>query len=213
MRRDYGDASLTFTDGPWLARLVRADNVLCPDGVRRTAYPSGDGIADTFFSIPARVRISEDGARFTISGYVTISDGRDTRTGEYRTEGDVRFVPYLYGRNGWRLASTDALAAYVRRAREYDRERIRYSERDSSVFTDKHNEQISDRVREVMSVPTEDRYPYFRDAQRALNMRPDFTDDRTICHHCDTPCTRVFRDGWIMVDPFTRHPHHCEGWN
>lgn len=44
----YGNG---FWHHPWLIR-----NIMCPDGRRRTAYLGSD--ADTFFSWPARVKIS-----------------------------------------------------------------------------------------------------------------------------------------------------------
>ncbi len=55
--REYHESRLIVTDGPFGGALVRAVGALCPDGVRRTAYPSGDGWPDTFFSVPARVTV------------------------------------------------------------------------------------------------------------------------------------------------------------
>jgi hypothetical protein len=69
-------------------------NVLCADGVQRTATCSSRG-ADTFFSIPARVRANGK----TVSGYVT----RETLQG-FSTESPEdpavwKFVAYRYGKN------------------------------------------------------------------------------------------------------------------
>lgn len=108
----YHESSLT-RDYPWGA-LVRADGALCPDGVRRVAYPSTDGVADTFFSVPARVRITRDGARYTIAGYVTVETMSGYGTGTPDDPATVKFCPYLYRQNGHLLADDVSLANYVR---------------------------------------------------------------------------------------------------
>lgn len=78
-----------FSVGP---RIIR--NVICSDGVQRSAYCSDRG-ADTFFSIPARVYVG----RRTVAGYVT----RETLQGwSTETEGDPaawKFSAYAYRSN------------------------------------------------------------------------------------------------------------------
>jgi len=59
---------------------------LCSDGVRRTAWISAE--ADTWFSIPARVKVKGK----TVSGYIT---GREGPNGER----DSEFRQYIYGKN------------------------------------------------------------------------------------------------------------------
>lgn len=70
---------------PW--KVLRA---LCQDGKRRTAWISGE--ADTYFSIPARVKVHGR----TVSGFVT---GREAGEGEQ----DYEFIAYTYGKNGFLL--------------------------------------------------------------------------------------------------------------
>lgn len=74
---------------------------LCADGEQRTATCSPNG-ADTFFSIPARVRARGK----TVSGYVTREtlDGFDTET-----EDDPavwRFIAYRYRKNAGAIPNT-----------------------------------------------------------------------------------------------------------
>ena len=99
----YGSITYT-TSGPFGGDLVIAFGVLCTDGKRRIAYPSGRGIADTFFSIPAFVyaRTGEPGDRRTVRvyGYVTHETMKGFTT---ETEGDpttVKFFAYTY-RKHW----------------------------------------------------------------------------------------------------------------
>jgi hypothetical protein len=80
MQHHYGESTYITEDGPFAGNFVKALGALCPDGKRRTAFPSGDGYADTFFSVPAYVHAG--GKR--VYGYVTTD------------EDSVRFVPYLY---------------------------------------------------------------------------------------------------------------------
>ncbi len=122
MIREYHESRLVYGWQMWHP-LVKAEGAMCPDGIRRTAYPSSDGIADTFYSIPARVRVTHNHARYTISGYVTTAtvEGMSTPTDDDPLT--VYFHPYTYGTNGWILASTDALAQYVRKYDEYARGR------------------------------------------------------------------------------------------
>lgn len=88
MRRDYEDSALITADGPFSGGLIVAESALCPDGIRRDAHPSGDGTADTFFSIPAFVYVG----RTRVYGYIGADD-------------TVYFRPYLYRRNWARVYS------------------------------------------------------------------------------------------------------------
>ena len=64
--------------------------VLCPDGVRRYATAT-TGIADTWFSMPAFVKVKD----MSVSGYVT---GIETEVdGEFMR--DYEFHSYTYGKN------------------------------------------------------------------------------------------------------------------
>ena len=94
-RTELHESALIRTDPPFGGDLVRAEGALCPDGKRRNAHASYDGVADTFFSIPAFVYVG----RTRVYGYVTVS----TMSGSsVPTEDDpetVRFRPYLYRKN------------------------------------------------------------------------------------------------------------------
>lgn len=59
------------TYGPWQLPY-KVTEALCSDGVRRTAWITAE--PDTFFSIPARVKVKGK----TVSGYVTgmVTDGQ-----------------------------------------------------------------------------------------------------------------------------------------
>lgn len=157
---EYHESRLIYGRQMWHP-LVKAEGAMCPDGVRRTAYPSSDGVADTFYSIPARVRVTHNHARYTISGYVTTAtmSGMSTPTDEDPLT--VYFHPYLYGRNGWIIASTDALRQYVRKADEYARERVRF-------LTDENP-----RIRELYTDEAEVRYPYSHEARVEITRRDE----------------------------------------
>ena len=73
------------TVGPY-QHPVKVLRCLCPDGRRRTVRITSE--PDTFFSIPARVKVRGK----TVTGYVT---GRETD--DY--ERDMEFRPYLYRKN------------------------------------------------------------------------------------------------------------------
>lgn len=95
MRTEYHDSALVRADGPFMGNLVKAEGALCPDGKRRNAFPTYDGLADTFFSIPAFVYVR----RTRVYGYVTTStmSGSSVETDDDPTT--VRFVPYAYRKN------------------------------------------------------------------------------------------------------------------
>lgn len=92
------DQSVDRDPSPFSMGPRKVYNVICADGVQRTATCSPYG-ADTFFSIPARV--SARGK--TVSGYVT----RETLQGwSTETEDDPavwKFVAYTYGKNAGRI--------------------------------------------------------------------------------------------------------------
>lgn len=71
--------------GPWQIPW-KVTKCLCSDGVRRTAWITSE--ADTYFSIPARVKVKGK----TVSGYVT---GRETED----LKPDSEFRQYLYAKN------------------------------------------------------------------------------------------------------------------
>jgi len=78
-----------FSDGPWQI-ATHVSKALCTDGKRR--YAQITGVADTFFSIPAKVKVKER----TVSGYVT---GFCNRSKDKETP-DYKFIAYSYGKNG-----------------------------------------------------------------------------------------------------------------
>lgn len=75
-----------LSSGPW-ASLIQVRNCPCQDGERRTAIITGE--ADTFFSIPAKVRVRGK----WVSGYVTNADSL------YFPEG-YEFRANRFGKNG-----------------------------------------------------------------------------------------------------------------
>jgi len=69
---------------------------LCSDGkVRAVSFPRG-GHADTFFSVPATVKVKGK----TVTGFIMVSsrDGFDTATDD--DPAVVKFTAYKYGKNG-----------------------------------------------------------------------------------------------------------------
>lgn len=92
MRTELHESAMVRTDPPFGGDLVRAEGALCPDGKRRNAHPSTDGIADTFFSIPAFVYAK--GKR--VYGYVTIETVGGFTTESPDDPATVKFVPYRY---------------------------------------------------------------------------------------------------------------------
>jgi hypothetical protein len=87
----YGPFSCGFSRGA----------ALCTDGKVR-ALRFGDGIADTFFSVPCSVSVQGR----TVSGYCTVEtvEGYSTPTDD--DPAIVRFVAYSYGKNGALLPGT-----------------------------------------------------------------------------------------------------------
>lgn len=96
------DTSLEFSQ-PWGHSCK--GRALCPDGTVRAFR---GGIADTFFSIPARV--SAQGT--TVSGFVTVETVQGFSTPAENDPAVVKFFPYKYRRNWWMVSKerADALA-------------------------------------------------------------------------------------------------------
>jgi hypothetical protein len=87
---EYADnTSLEFSQ-PW--GFTCKGKAMCPDGKVRAFR---GGIADTFFSIPARV--SAKGT--TVAGYVTVSTREGFSTATEDDPAVVQFRPYLYRKN------------------------------------------------------------------------------------------------------------------
>jgi hypothetical protein len=91
----YLDSVYHTNDHAFGGEFVKAEGALCPDGVRRNARPSGDGVADTFFSVPAFVYVG----RTRVYGYVTIESVLGNTTVTEDDPATVKFVPYLYRKN------------------------------------------------------------------------------------------------------------------
>ena len=83
-RRCFTEGTYVTTSYPW-GLYSLPGRALCSDGVVR-ALARISGTADTFFSIPASVKVSGR----TVSGYVTFQTRSD----------ELIFVAHQYGRNG-----------------------------------------------------------------------------------------------------------------
>jgi len=90
--RSYGKGTELTVSMPF--SLFHSGRVLCSDGKVR-ALARIASTADTFFSIPATVKVNGK----TVSGYVTIEtlEGHSTGTPDDPTV--VKFVRYDYGKN------------------------------------------------------------------------------------------------------------------
>lgn len=110
MRTDYADSAMIRADGPFRGEMIVAIGALCPDGIRRDAHPSGDGTADTFFSIPAFVYAG----RTRVYGYVTVETIAGFSVDMPDDPATVKFVPYLYRKNWHRVYSP--LGVFAQRA-------------------------------------------------------------------------------------------------
>lgn len=69
--------------GPW-HRMVAVKHALCADGRRRYARITGE--PDTYFSVPAAVKVGGK----SVSGFIAQVEGED----------DLEFCAYTYGKNG-----------------------------------------------------------------------------------------------------------------
>lgn len=85
--------SLILENGPFASRFVKG-RAICSDGIVR-AVRFGAGIADTFFSIPARVTVNGR----TVSGYVTVETAEGFSTATENDPAVVKFIAYQYGKN------------------------------------------------------------------------------------------------------------------
>lgn len=98
--RKYGmDTELTVSM-PW--SLFRGGRAMCSDGKVR-ALTHIASTADTFFSIPAAVRVYENGEAYYVTGYVCMETAKGYST---HTEDDpvvVKFSRYDHGKNAHML--------------------------------------------------------------------------------------------------------------
>lgn len=95
----YPDGSKLYrTHGPF-ASIAKVENCLCPDGKRRTVHTTGE--ADTFFSIPASVKVKGK----TVTGYITTysADGLTSSACE-----GWEFRANKYGKNSGVFDATDS---------------------------------------------------------------------------------------------------------
>lgn len=92
-RRHYADDTWTDQEAPW--GWYHRARALCSDGVVRTCARVS-ATADTFFSVPAAVKVKGR----TVAGYISISTraGFDTPTDD--DPAVVKFHAYTYGKNG-----------------------------------------------------------------------------------------------------------------
>lgn len=86
-RHEYADGtSLVHRDGSFAGELI-GGSAMCVDGKVRNIHPTNDGVADTFFSIPAFVY--EKGKR--VYGFVSVN----TRLGFSTASSDDPAVVYF----------------------------------------------------------------------------------------------------------------------
>ena len=85
--------SLELEPGAFACRHV-SGRALCADGIVR-ALRFGSGIADTFFSIPASVKVKGK----TVSGFVSVETLAGYTTPTADDPAVVRFHAYTYGKN------------------------------------------------------------------------------------------------------------------
>jgi hypothetical protein len=95
--RRYANGTCLEQSMPW--GLYHGGRVLCSDGKVRALARIAQ-TADTFFSVPAAVRVRGR----TVSGYVTISTISGLSTATPTDPVVARFVAYTYGKNGALLA-------------------------------------------------------------------------------------------------------------
>jgi len=93
--RQYHESTMEVTSGPFGGDFIRGAGALCPDGKRRNAHATYDGIADTFFSIPAYVYAK--GKR--VYGYITVETVQGYSTPTEDDPATVKFRPFTYRKN------------------------------------------------------------------------------------------------------------------
>lgn len=109
-RRNYARETFIDTaDGPFMGNMVRA-RAMCIDGVVRAVRPSFDGIADSFFSIPATCTIKGK----AVSGFITFATERSGLSTEI--EGDMTQVEFHANLGRANSYVIDATYEDVRRA-------------------------------------------------------------------------------------------------
>lgn len=100
-RHDYAEGTYTLRhDGPFAGELA-GGKAICADYRLRIVHPTTDGIADTFFSIPAFVYAK--GKR--VYGFVSINEGA-----VYPHPPVVCFTAYTYCKH-WRLVGPSKLVS------------------------------------------------------------------------------------------------------
>lgn len=99
-RREYGMGTSIVSRYPWGCYV--GGRVLCSDGVVRMIGRIA-ATADTFFSIPASVRVTSGGKRYTVCGYVTIETAEGLSTPSPDDPAVAKFVANKYRKNHHRL--------------------------------------------------------------------------------------------------------------
>lgn len=86
-------------DGPFNCSFFYSADAKCEDGKVRRVRPSYDGIADTFFSVPATVSVwvPYEKRNVSVSGYLTTYRKDGSSVGD---PDGLKFVAYAYGKNG-----------------------------------------------------------------------------------------------------------------
>jgi hypothetical protein len=95
-RRDYGLGTWVEQTAPW--GWFRQGRVICSDGrLRRTDRLAE--CADTFFSVPAKVKVNGK----TVSGYITFETAEGFTTASPADPTCVKFIAHQYGKNASEL--------------------------------------------------------------------------------------------------------------
>lgn len=115
-RQTYGLGTYRlYPSGPFNCSFMLRGKALCEDGKVRAVEASHDGIADTFFSVPASVKVWLTrlvelpvgsghfirGKSVSVSGYVTLEC--ESGSSVYVDDSDplvLKFRAYTYGKNG-----------------------------------------------------------------------------------------------------------------
>ncbi len=95
-RRNFDQDTYVVQTVPW--GLYVAARMLCQDGKIRAAHHVAE-TADTFFSVPASVKVTYQGQRYTVAGYLTYSEDHDN-TGQTVIE-----FRHTYGRKNSHIMS------------------------------------------------------------------------------------------------------------
>ena len=90
--REYGEDTSLTVDYPW--GLYRSGRAICSDGKVRTLKRISS-TADTWFSIPASVRVNGR----TVSGYITVECASGSSVATPDDMPVVKFCRFSYGKN------------------------------------------------------------------------------------------------------------------